>query len=79
MKTGRQGDLELLQSRQPVIARSNRKLSFAYGAWLALCWRIFSCTTYLMRGWHESAQTSHGAGMQMMDWYTAGRRLKLLQ
>ncbi len=32
-----------------------------------------------MRGWHESAQTSHGAGMQMMDWYTAGRRLKLLQ
>ena len=35
-----------------------------------------SCTTRLMRGWRESTRTSHGAGMQMMDWYTAGRKPK---
>src|SRR4029077_9369806 len=31
--------------------------------------RIFFCTTRLMHGWHESTQTSLGAGMRMTGWY----------
>src|SRR6516165_9996615 len=38
--------------------------------------RIFFCTTRLMHGWHESTQTSLGAGMRMTGWYIVERKLK---
>ena len=36
----------------------------------------FFCTTRLMHGWHESTQTSLGAGMRMTGWYIVEQKLK---